>query len=211
MFMGPLEQMKPWSMKGVEGVYRFLGRVWRLAMEETQEGEWKVSSELNDAELTPEQLRVAHATIKKVTADLHDFAFNTAISQMMVFTNEFVKANPRPVAALRILLPLLSPFAPHIAEELWEHLGKKFPGFEGRASTQSWPVHDEKYLIVEDVEMVVQVNGKLRDRITVKRDAAEAEIEKAALASPKIQEATAGKTVAKVIVIKGKLVNVVVK
>jgi leucyl-tRNA synthetase len=211
MFMGPLEQMKPWSMKGVEGVYRFLGRVWRLAMEETQEGEWQVSSELNDAALTPEQLRVAHATIKKVTADLDEFAFNTAIAQMMVFTNEFVKANPRPVGALRILLPLLSPFAPHIAEELWAQLGKKFPGFEGRASTQPWPVHDEKHLIVEDVELVVQVNGKLRDRITVKRDAADAEIEKTALASPKVQEATTGKTVAKVIVIKGKLVNVVVK
>lgn len=211
MFMGPLEQMKPWSMKGVEGVYRFLGRVWRLAMEETQEGDWKISPDLKDIELTPEQLRVAHATIKKVTADMDDFAFNTAISQMMVFTNEFVKTTPRPVAALKILLPLLSPFAPHLAEELWEHLGQKFAGFQGRASAQPWPVHDEKHLLVEEVELVVQVNGKLRDRIKAKRDAADADLEKLALASPKVQEATAGKEVVKVIVIKGKLINVVVK
>jgi len=211
MFMGPLEQMKPWSMKGVEGVYRFLGRVWRLAMEETQEGDWVVSPGLKDIELTPEQLRVAHATIKKVTADVDDFAFNTAISQMMVFTNEFVKTTPRPIAALRILLPLLSPFAPHLAEELWEHLGKKFPEFKGRASAQPWPVHDEKHLLVEDVELVVQVNGKLRDRVKAKRDAADPELEKLALASPKVQEAIVGKEVVKVIVIKGKLINIVVK
>lgn len=211
MFMGPLEQMKPWSMKGVEGVYRFLGRVWRLAMEETQEGDWKISPDLKDIELTPEQLRVAHATIKKVTADVDDFAFNTAISQMMVFTNEFVKTTPRPVAALKILLPLLSPFAPHLAEELWDHLGKKFPEFKGRASAQPWPVHDEKHLLVEEVELVVQVNGKLRDRIKAKRDAADAELEKLALASAKVQEATTGKEVVKVIVIKGKLINIVVK
>jgi leucyl-tRNA synthetase len=211
MFMGPLEQMKPWSMKGVEGVYRFLGRVWRLAMEETQEGNWKISPDLKEIELTSEQLRVAHATIKKVTADVDDFAFNTAISQMMVFTNEFVKNTPRPVAALKILLPLLSPFAPHLAEELWEHLGKKFPEFQGRASAQPWPAHDEKHLLVEEVELVVQINGKLRDRIKAKRDAVDAELEKLALASPKVQEATTGKEVVKVIVIKGKLINIVVK
>ncbi len=211
MFMGPLEQMKPWSMKGVEGVYRFLGRVWRLAMEETQEGDWKISPDLKEIDLTPEQLRVAHATIKKVTSDVEDFAFNTAISQMMVFTNEFVKTTPRPVAALKILLPLLSPFAPHLAEELWENLGKKFPDFKGRASAQPWPVHDEKHLLVEEVELIVQVNGKLRDRLKAKRDAADAELEKLALASPKVQEATTGKEVVKVIVIKGKLINIVVK
>lgn len=211
MFMGPLEQMKPWSMKGVEGVYRFLGRVWRLAMEETQEGDWVLSNDLIEADLTPAQLRVAHATIKKVTADLEAFAFNTAISQMMVFTNEFVNATPRPVAALRILLPLLSPFAPHIAEELWARLGEKHSGFPGRASAHPWPVFEEKYLVVDDVEMVVQVNGKLRDRITAKRDASDADLEKLALASPKVREATAGKSVAKVIVIKGKLINIVVK
>ncbi len=211
MFMGPLEQSKPWSMKGVEGVYRFLGRVWRLAMEETQEGDWKISPELAEMEMTPAQLRVVHATIKKLTEDIEGFAFNTAISQMMVFTNEFVNASPRPVAALRVLLPLLSPLAPHIAEELWVRLSEKFPGFDGLASAQPWPVHDEKFLIVDEVEYVVQVNGKLRDRITAKKEAGNPELEQLALASAKVQEGVAGKAVAKVIVVAGKLINIVAK
>ncbi len=154
----------------------------------------------------PAQLRVAHETIKKVTKDIEGFAFNTAISQMMVFTNEFVNADQRPLAALRILLSLLSPFAPHLAEELWTRLG-----FEGRASTQPWPIHDEKYLVLDEVEYVVQVNGKLRDRLTIKKDAPDSDVEAAALASPKVQEGVTGKTVAKVIVVKNKLVNIVVK
>ena len=211
MFMGPLEQTKPWSMTGVEGVYRFLGRVWRLAMEETQEGDWVASSELAEQPLTSEQLRVAHATIKKVGEDIEVLAFNTAISQMMIFTNEFVKGVPRPVEALRILLPLLSPFAPHMAEELWLRLAAKFPGFEGRASTQSWPVYEEKFLVVDEIEYGVQVNGKVRDRIVVKKDADKAEVEQIVLASPKIVEAIGGQSVVKVIVVPGKLVNIVVK
>ncbi|MBU6182086.1 MAG: leucine--tRNA ligase [Verrucomicrobia bacterium] len=206
MFMGPLEQMKPWSMKGVEGVYRFLARVWRLAMEENQEGEWVVSKDLAETPLSSAQLRTAHATIKKVTADIEALAFNTAISQMMVFTNEFVNAAPRPLEALRILLPLLSPFAPHLAEELWHRLG-----FPGRASTQPWPKHDESLLVENEIELPVQVNGKLRDRIVVPKAATKEEIEAAAQAAPKVREATAGLTVAKTIVVPGKLVNIVAK
>ncbi len=206
MFMGPLEQMKPWSMKGVEGVYRFLARVWRLGMEENQEGDWVVSGDLADIPLTAQQARVAHATIKKVTHDLGLLAFNTAISQMMVFTNEFVNAKPRPKEALRILLPLLSPFAPHLAEELWSRLG-----FEGDASTQPWPVHDEALLVESEIEIPVQVNGKLRDRIRVPVQATKEDIEAAARSSAKIVEATAGQTVVKVIVVPGKLVNIVAK
>jgi leucyl-tRNA synthetase len=211
MFMGPFDQVKPWSRTGVEGLYRFLGRVWRLAIDENQEGEYVLSPDLAELELTPSQLRVAHATIKKVSEDIEAFAFNTAISQMMVFTNEFVNAKPRPVAALRILLPLLSPFAPHLAEELWSRLGAKFPGFEGAASTQAWPVHEEKYLVVDEIEYGVQVNGKVRDRITVSKDATNEEIEAVARASEKVIAEAAGKTIAKVIVVKGKLVNIVVK
>ncbi len=206
MFMGPLEQMKPWSMKGVEGVYRFLGRVWRLAMEENQEGEWILSKDLQEIPLTSQQLRVAHATIKKVTSDIGILAFNTAISQMMVFTNEFVNATPRPIEALRILLPLLSPFAPHLAEELWSRLG-----FAGLASQHPWPVHDEAYLVENEIELVVQVNGKVRDRLSVPKDFSKEQIEKSALESPKVAEATAGLSVAKVIVVPGKLVNIVAK
>jgi leucyl-tRNA synthetase len=206
MFMGPLEQMKPWSMKGVEGVYRFLARVWRLAMEENQEGQWVLSKDLADIPLTPAQLRTAHATIKKVTADIEALAFNTAISQMMVFTNEFVNATPRPREALRILLPLLSPFAPHLAEELWHRLG-----FAGLASQQPWPAHDESLLAETEIELPVQVNGKLRDRITVPKTATKEEIETAALAAPKVRETTAGLSIAKIIVVPGKLVNIVAK
>ena len=206
MFMGPLEQMKPWSMKGVEGVYRFLGRVWRLAMEENQEGEWILSKNLADVPLTASQLRLAHATIKKVTSDIRDLAFNTAISQMMVFTNEFVNAKPCPLEALRILLPLLSPFAPHIAEELWQRVG-----FAGQASTQQWPVHDEAQLEETEVELVVQVNGKVRDRLRVPKDSTKEDIEQAARISPKILEATTGQSIVKIIVVPGKLVNIVAK
>jgi leucyl-tRNA synthetase len=206
MFMGPLEQMKPWSMKGVEGVYRFLGRVWRLAMEENQEGEWVLSKDLQEVPLNGQQLRVAHATIKKVTSDIGDLAFNTAISQMMVFTNEFVNATPRPIEALRILLPLLSPFAPHLAEELWSRLG-----FMGLASQQPWPVHDEALLVENEIDLVVQVNGKVRERLRVPKDSSKEQIEKAALESPKVAESTAGLQIAKVIVVPGKLVNIVAK
>lgn len=196
-------------MKGVEGVYRFLGRVWRLVMEETQEGGWTLSSDLAEIELTSKQLRVAHTTIKKVTEDIETFAFNTAISAMMIFTNEFVNLRPRPVAGLRILLSLLSPFAPHLAEELWERLGQKFPGFEGQASSQRWPVYDEKFLAVDEVEYGVQVNGKVRDRILVRKDASDAELEESALAAPKVREVIGGKRVSKVIIVRGKLVNIV--
>ena len=206
MFMGPLEQMKPWSMKGVEGVYRFLARVWRLAMEENQEGEWVPSRDLVEMPLTSQQLRVAHATIKKVTSDIQLLAFNTAISQMMVFTNEFVNAKPRPLEALRLLLPLLSPFAPHLCEELWQRLG-----FPGSASTQEWPVHDESYLVENEVEIPVQVNGKVRDRLVVSKQAAKEEIEQAARSSAKVREALAGQEIVKVIVVPGKLVNIVAK
>ena len=175
-------------------------------MEENQEGEWVVSGDLADIPLTSAQARVVHATIKKVTHDLGLLAFNTAISQMMVFTNEFVNAKPRPKEALRILLPLLSPFAPHLAEELWSRLG-----FEGAASAQPWPAHDESLLVENEIEIPVQVNGKLRDRIRVPSQASREDIEAAARASAKVAEATAGQTITKVIVVPGKLVNIVAK
>ena len=206
MFMGPLEQTKPWSMKGVEGGHRFLARVWRLGLQENQEGGWELSPDLADIPFTPAQARVVHETIKKVTADISSLSFNTAISQMMVCTNEFVNAKPRPLAALRILLPLLSPFAPHLAEELWSRLG-----FEGAASAQPWPVHDEALLVETEIEIPVQVNGKLRDRIRVPAQASKEDVEAAARASAKIIESTAGQSIVKIIIVPGKLVNMVVR
>jgi leucyl-tRNA synthetase len=211
MFMGPLEQTKPWSMKGVEGVYRFLGRVWRLAMEETQEGAWMLSPALSEIELTPQQLRIVHATIKKAGEDIEAFAFNTAISQLMIFTNELVGLKPRPLAGLRTLLPLLSPFAPHIAEELWKRLGERFAGFEGRASAQPWPSYNPERLVVDELEYGVQVDGKIRERMRARKNASDEELGKAALSGPKVKEAVEGKTVSKVIIVRGKLVNIVLR
>ena len=211
MFMGPLEQMKPWSMKGVEGVYRFLARAWRLAMTEDQEGNWQLSAALADIDPTPAQLRVLHATIKKVTGDLATLSFNTAISQMMVCVNELTSAEKRPVSALRTLLVLLSPFAPHMAEELWEQLGKKFPGFESTAHAQTWPTHDESLLVENEVEIVLQLNGKVRDKMVVAKDATREQLEAAARAHEKLAAQLAGKEVVKVIAVPGKLVNFVIK
>ena len=209
MFMGPLEQMKPWSMTGVEGVSRFLARVWRLVMEENQAGEWTLSTLLKDVPLDKAHTRVVHATIKKVGEDIEALAFNTAISQMMIFVNAFTNAEVRPVTALRTLLVLLSPFAPHLAEELWSRLAAAFPGFEGLASDQPWPAYDPQALIDDEVEIVLQINGKVRDRFLISRDATREQTEAAALASPRLAELTAGKEIKKVIVVPGKLVNIV--
>jgi leucyl-tRNA synthetase len=170
MFMGPLEQMKPWSMKGVEGVSRFLARVWRLFMRENQAGEWQLSDEVQEAAPNKEQLKIVHATIKKVTADIEALSFNTAISQMMVFVNAFTTASPRPLSSLRTLLVLLNPFAPHLTSELWEILGQKFAGSPGDITEHTWPEFEEAHLIEEEVEIVVQLNGKVRDRLRVAVD-----------------------------------------
>ena len=205
MFMGPLEQMKPWSMRGVEGVSRFLARVWRLMMTENQAGEWELSSALKDVDLAKSQNKVLHATIKKVTEDIESLSFNTAISQTMIFVNAFTNAETIPVSAMRTFLVLLNPFAPHLSSELWEQLESK-----GDVAEQCWPSYDENFLIEDEVEIVVQVNGKVRDRMMMSIQATEEEIKKAALALPKIQELTAGKQVRKVVVIPKKLVNIVV-
>ncbi|MEY2564710.1 MAG: leucyl-tRNA synthetase [Verrucomicrobiota bacterium] len=209
MFMGPLEQMKPWSMKGVEGVSRFLARVWRLIMEENQAGEWILSGEVEDVPPEKPQLKVLHATIKKVTGDIETLSFNTAISQMMILVNALTNAPKKSVSAFRTLLVLLNPFAPHLTSELWRTLSDKFPGADGEIIAQPWPDHDEAFLVEDEIEIVLQVNGKLRDKVTVSLEATNAQIEAAALASPKVQNAIAGQTIRKVVVVPKKLVNVV--
>jgi leucyl-tRNA synthetase len=210
MFMGPLEQMKPWNMRGVEGVSRFLARVWRLLMSENQAGVWELSAAVQDVDPSQGQQKITHATIKKVTEDIEALSFNTAISQMMIFVNAFTNAEIIPLSALRTFLVLLNPFAPHLASELWEKLGAKFSGARGDATEQSWPGYDERLLVENEVEIVVQVNGKVRDRMRVSIHATEAELKAAALASPRIKALIAGKAVRNVIVIPQKLVNVVV-
>lgn len=209
MFMGPLEQMKPWSMKGVEGVSRFLARVWRLMMQENQAGEWVLSGDLQDVEPQKSELKVLHATIKKVTADIETLSFNTAISQMMILVNAFTNTAIKPVSALRSLLLLLNPFAPHLTSELWQILAERFPEVGGNITEQRWPTYDEHFLVEDEIEIVLQVNGKLRDKITVPLDSTDAAIEEAARANQKVQNAVGAQTIRKVVVVPKKLVNVV--
>ena len=209
MFMGPLEQMKPWSMTGVEGVSRFLARVWRLMMEENQAGEWILSAAVAETEPTRAQQKVIHATIKKVGEDIEALSFNTAIAQMMIFVNAFTTEEARPVSALRTLLLLLNPFAPHLTSELWETLGRKFPLEPAEITSHSWPGYNPDFLVEDEVEIALQVNGKVRARIMVPIGATKAELEAIALANERVREFTAGKTIRKVVVVEKKLVNVV--
>ncbi|HMF45054.1 MAG TPA: leucine--tRNA ligase [Candidatus Udaeobacter sp.] len=210
MFMGPLEQMKPWSTRGVEGVARFLARVWRLLMTENQAGDWELSQKIKAVDATKQQQKLLHATIKKVTEDIESFSFNTAISQMMIFVNAVTNAETIPLAAMRKFLILLNPFAPHISSELWERLSAKFRDAPGDVTQQSWPVYDERLLVEDEVEIVIQINGKLRDRVRMPIVATEEELKAAALANPKVQDRIAGKAVRNVIVVPKKLVNIVV-
>ena len=210
MFMGPLEQVKPWSMNGVEGVHRFLARVWRLVMEIDQEGTWTMREHLTDADPDKATNKVIHQTIKKVSEDIASLSFNTAISQMMVCTNELNKLETLPVSAVVTLLEVLSPFAPHIAEELNARLAAAHDSVDGsELANRAWPAWDEAYLVEDEIEMVIQVNGKKRDIITVAKDAAKEDIEAQALACEKVSEHTDGLTVRKVIVVPGRLVNIV--
>jgi len=223
MFMGPLEMVKPWNTRGVEGVYRFLGRVWRMFIDQQSEQEFeqqltvnpdrgpellaalKLNDAVGQAEATPEQLKVLHTCIKKVTEDMEHLRFNTAISAMMVFTNEASNWDIRPLSVMNDFLLLLAPFAPHIAEELHA----KANGGDSTLAYQPWPSHDEAHLVESTIEMAVQVNGKLRDRIQIPADMDKSDIERIAMESENVQRHTEGKNVKKVIVIPGKLVNIV--
>lgn len=212
MFMGPLEHSKPWSTTGVEGIYRFLARIWRLAMKEQGPGEWSLSENVAEIPLTASQQKVVHATIKKVTKDTEALSFNTAIAQMMIFVNEFTSAKPCPLEALQILLQLLSPFAPHLAEELWKYLAEKFPSLKAVAALASqapWPTWQEEYLYFEEVTYAVQVNGKVRTRLTLSAMASKEAVEKAALAEPALLPHLESKKIQRVIIVPGRLVNIV--
>jgi leucyl-tRNA synthetase len=210
MFMGPLEQMKPWSMRGVEGVSRFLARVWRLMMRENQAGEWELSPAVQDVDLIKAQQKIVHATIKKVTEDIEALSFNTAISQMMIFVNAFTNAESIPVSAVRAFLILLNPFAPHVTPELWQKVNARFKDVRGDITDQKWPAYDEQLLVEDEVEIVVQINGKVRARIRLSILATEDEIKTAALANPKVQQLIAGSTIRKIVVVPKKLINIVI-
>jgi leucyl-tRNA synthetase len=205
MFMGPLEQMKPWSMQGVEGIFRFLGRVWRMFVDDRSD-EVTLSPAVQDVEPNADQLRTLHRTIKAVTEDIEKLSFNTAISRMMEFTNDLGPQETRPRAILEPFALLLSPYAPHLAEELWNLLGH-----EETLAYAPWPVLDEAHLVESEVEIPVQVNGKLRAKVEVPAEADQPTIESAARADETIAKNLDGKNVVKVIVVPGRLVNFVVK
>ena len=232
MFMGPLEMVKPWNTRGVEGVYRFLGRVWRLFIDEASETEFeqnftidpargaellaavKLSASVQDSEPAPAQRKAQHACIKKVTEDLEGLRFNTAISAMMVFVNEATAWDARPASVMRDFLILLQPFAPHLAEELWDKVCRRFPATTSSEipalAYEPWPRHDPKWLIETTLEIPVQVNGKLRDRITVPADATDEQIKTAALGAEKVTSAIQGKEIKRIILVGKKLVNIAV-
>jgi leucyl-tRNA synthetase len=205
MFMGPLEQVKPWQMKGVEGVSRFLARVWRVAFDESQDGSFQISSKIQDVPCEDKELlRIVHETIKKVGDDIEKLSFNTAISQMMICTNAFTNASVVPMREFLSLITVLSPFAPHLCEEIAERLGVS------RMLCESpWPAHDPAVMVRDEIEFIIQVNGKLRERVTLSKDAEEEDVTKAAMDSPRVQEHLAGKTVRKIIFVAGKLLNIV--
>jgi leucyl-tRNA synthetase len=199
MFMGPLEASVAWSTKGLDGARRFLDRVWRLIVNEDGSLSEKVVDGDNKA-----LDKVYHQTVKKVSEDFENLRFNTAISQMMVFINEAYKADTLPKAYVEGFVKLLSPICPHIAEELWEKLGHN-----DTITYEPWPTYDESKLVDNEVEIVLQVNGKVRSKMMVSRDATREQLEELALQDEKIKELIEGKTVRKVIAVPGKLVNIV--
>jgi leucyl-tRNA synthetase len=201
MFMGPLEAMKPWSMKGVEGITRFLDRVWRLAIDEAG----TPSAALVHAEPEPATARVLHQTVKKVTEDIEALKFNTAVSQLMVLVNELTRLEQRPRAAVESLVLLLAPFAPHLAEELWRRLGHA----ESLARAP-WPTWDPRLCIEDTVTLAVQVNGKLRGTLELARGTPKEAALDAARADERVRRHLEGQAIRKVIHVPDKLLNLVV-
>ncbi|MFD0958598.1 leucine--tRNA ligase [Paenibacillus chungangensis] len=200
MFMGPLEATKPWNENGVEGSYRFLARVWRLFVNE----DGSLNERIGGEEASETFMRTWHRSIKKITDDYDHLRFNTVISQLMIFVNDAYKAEKLPQQAMENFVQMLSPIAPHIAEELWEKLGHN----ESITYAQ-WPAYDEAWTIDQQVEIVVQVNGKIVERTSIPADMNEADTEAMVKELDKVQDLINGKTVRKVIVVKGKLVNIV--
>ena len=208
MFIGPWDQGGPWNSRGIEGITRFLNRAWTVVTEQPREG----NRQLDEAAETALR-RTTHRTIKKVGDDLQGFSFNTAISAMMEMVNEMMRLRESGTSggaawdeAARALTLILAPFAPHMSEELWARVDGSFSVHQ-----QRWPDYDPALLIEAEVDLVVQVNGKIRDRVRVAADAKEEAVKAQALGSERVQSALEGKTVVKTVVVPGKLVNIVVR
>ncbi len=205
MFMGPLEQSKPWNTKGMEGIFRFLNRVWRLIIDDnTGEVKTNIVNEKPEAKVN----KVLHFTIKKITGDIEDMdmKFNTSIAQMMIYINELYKQENLSKELIDKFLVMLSPFAPHIAEELWVMIGNK-----GLVSEQEWPSYDEALSRADENTITFSVNGKMRGKMEMSTDATEKDLEQAAMDNESILKHIAGKDIVKIIVVKNRMVNIVVK
>ena len=202
MFMGPLEDVKPWSTRGVEGVFRFLNRVWRLYV--TEEG--TLEPGVKEVHISDDIQRLYHFTVKKIGEDIEALRFNTAISQMMIFVNEVMKSESRPRQLLEPFVLLLAPFAPHIAEELWEKLGHT-----ASLAREPWPLFEPEKLRQATVDVVIQVNGKVRGKIEVPVDSSDSDLQDLAVAEESVKKHLEGKSVMKTIVVRNKLVNLVVR
>ncbi|MBU9695721.1 leucine--tRNA ligase [Limosilactobacillus portuensis] len=201
MFMGPLTESVPWDEEGLHGSYKWIQRVWRLLMDENNHLRDRVSN-FNDGKLT----KVYNQTVKKVTEDYERMHFNTAISQLMVFVNEAFKADDLPVEYMEGFIKMISPVVPHVAEELWSHFN-----VSDTIAYQPWPTYDPKALEEDEVEMIIQVNGKLRSKIKMAKNIDREEAQKLALADEHVQKFTDGKDIKKVIVVPNKIVNIVAK
>ncbi len=203
MFMGPLEEMKPWSTNGVEGVFRFLKRVWKLYV--TEDG--KLNEIITDCVPSADFLRLFHQTVKKVTDDIPALRFNTAISQMMIFINDAYKQEKLPKNVMKDFLVVLAPFAPHITEELWSQLGNS----ESIFTSSQWIKYDETLTVTNEVEIVVQVNGKIRAKFNTPINTNENDLKSLAHSELNVKLYVDGKKILKEIVVKNKLVNIVVQ
>ena len=206
MFLGPFEVMKPWSLTGVAGVYRFLQRVWGLQEKVTQSVIPSVAKDL----------KMMHKTIKKVTEDIEGNKFNTAVSSLMEWLNHLSRKDKISSDEYKTLLLLLAPFAPHMTEELWEIIGEKYSihkqSLAADATKHSWPQFDNKYLEDEEVTVAIQINGKVRDTLVIQKDIISSgkDVEKMALTSTKVQKFLQGQSVKKVVYIPGKIMSFVV-
>jgi len=201
MFMGPLEAMKPWNTHGVEGVTRFLDRVWRLVVDD----EGGLSGALSGTAPAPEIDRVLHQTIRKVTEDIEALHFNTAIAQLMVYVNALTPLERRPRAAIEPLVLVLAPFAPHLCEELWRRMGHA-----QSLAYEPWPAWDPAKVVEQSVTLAVQINGKLRATLELPRDVAQAEAQRAALDDERVRRYVDGGEIRKVIFVPNKLLNLVI-
>jgi leucyl-tRNA synthetase len=204
MFLGPLEQAKPWNTNGIDGVYRFMRKLWRLFYKDnaTGESEWIVTDET----ATPAELKVLHRTIQKAENDIETYSFNTSISAFMVCVNELTALNCHKQSILQELVLLLSPYAPHIAEELWAKLGNE----PGTVSYAPFPVFNPNHLIEDSFEYPIQINGKVRTTLNFTVDRAPKEIEAEVLANEIVLKWLEGKTPKKVVVVPKRIVNVVI-